>query len=629
MTLDTRARRGVEFLERLRESVLVADGAMGTMLYQNGVFINQCFDELNLTRAELVGRVHREYVAAGADLIETNTFGANRAKLVGHGLDDRVAEINAAAVRIAREAAGDDAFVGGSMGPVGLAGQVAADYGVDDLRAIFAEQAEALLEAGVDVIVLETVPTLVEIEAAIEAIRGLDGDVPIVALVTFNEDGEIQSGEPPEAVAARLSAAGVDALGANCSVGPKPMLDALLRMATGAGDAALAAMPNAGLPQSVGGRLMYMAAPDYFGKYAKRFVKAGVRLLGGCCGTTPDHVRAMKREVAGFVPRRELVAPAPGATVETPRPLARRVDPAEKTRLGRLLADGAGFVTSVELTPPKSADLEGMIRSVKALRDAGVHAVNIPEYARISPRPTPLAIARAVQDAVPDIETIIHYCCRDRNLYGMQADLLSAHALGIRNVLIITGDPPKAGEYAVPTPVFDVDSVGLTRVATGLNAGLDAAGRETGVPLALHVGVGVNPGAPDLERELDRFRRKIEAGAEFALTQPVFESSILAAFLDRLGEAPIPLMVGILPLYSYRNAEFLHNEVPGMRIPEPVRERMRGAGDREEARLRGVAIAREALAGVRGLPGVAGAYVMPPFGRYEMAVEVLAGEIPA
>jgi homocysteine S-methyltransferase len=381
-------------------------------------------------------------------------------------------------------------------------------------------------------------------------------------------------------------------------------------------------MPNAGLPQSVEGRLLYMASAEYFGKYARRFVKAGVRLLGGCCGTTPEHVRQMKREVAGFAPGRESRrVEVPGAVAAAPMRQDR--SPEERTPLARRLAEPGAFVTSVELTPPKSADIGELVEAVRGLAAAGVDAVNVPEYARISPRPTPLAIARAIRDAVPGMETIIHYCCRDRNLYGMQADLLSAHALDVKNVLIITGDPPKAGEYAIPTAVFDVDSIGLTRVAAGLGRGIDAAGRETGVPLSLNIGVGVNPGAVDIQREIDRFRRKLEAGAEFAMTQPVYDPLLLDSFLDELGEPQVPILVGILPLHSYRNAEFLHNEVPGMRIPEPVRERMRAAEGQRAARAEGVAIAREALAGVRNLRGVRGVYVMPPFGRYELALEVL------
>lgn len=611
-------------LERLHESVVVADGAMGTALYERGVFINQSFDALCIGRPELVSEIHREYLHAGAELLETNTFGANRARLAGHGIEEQVREINAAAVRLAREAAGDKAWVGGSMGPVGVAGQVAGQFGPADLERIFAEQAEALLEAGIDAFVVETIPWLIEMEAALSAIRRLDSAIPIVAMMTFTEEGETQGGETPEVVVERLALAGADVIGANCSVGPKPMLEVVSRMARP--DTLLAAMPNAGLPQSVEGRLLYMASSEYFGKYARRFVKAGVRLLGGCCGTTAEHVRQMKRELTGFAPHRGSDR-SDFVEVEAEireRPL-RRVE--DRTPLARLLVTPGTFVTSVELTPPKSARLDGLIEGVRRLAAAGVHAVNIPEYARISPRPTPLAIARAVRDAVPGIETIIHYCCRDRNLYGMQADLLSAHALDVKDVLIITGDPPKAGEYAVPTAVFDVDSIGLTRVAAGLARGIDAAGRETGVPLALHIGVGVNPGAVDIEREIERFRRKLEAGAEFAMTQPVYDATLLESFLSALGEPPIPLLVGILPLHSYRNAEFLHNEVPGMRIPDAARARMRAAEGKEAARAEGIAIAREALAGVRELPGVRGAYVMPPFGRYEMALEVLDGSL--
>jgi len=613
-------RRGTLLLDRLREAVVVADGAMGTALYERGVFINQSFDALCLSRPDLIAEIHREYLSAGAELLETNSFGANRARLAGHGLEEQVREINAAAVRLARETAGNDAWVGGSMGPVGVAGQVAGQFGPEDLERIFGEQAEALLEAGIDAFVVETIPWLIEMEAALAAIRRLDPDIPVVAMMTFTEEGETQGGETPETVVERLTAAGADVIGANCSVGPKPMLDVIARMTRS--DMLLAAMPNAGLPQSVEGRLLYMASAEYFGKYARRFVKAGVRLLGGCCGTTPEHVRQMKREVAGFAPHRG------GGRSDGVEALAEiRERPArsaeERTPLARLLSEPGAFVTSVELTPPKSARLDDLIEAVRGLVAAGVDAVNIPEYARISPRPTPLAIARAIRDAVPGIETIIHYCCRDRNLYGMQADLLSAHALDVKDVLIITGDPPKAGEYAVPTAVFDVDSIGLTRVAAGLDRGIDAAGRETGVPLALHIGVGVNPGAVDIQREIDRFRRKLEAGAEFAMTQPIYDPALLESFLDALGEPPIPILVGILPLHSYRNAEFLHNEVPGMRIPSAVRERMRAAEGKDAARTEGVAIAREALAGVKELPGVRGAYVMPPFGRYELALEVL------
>jgi homocysteine S-methyltransferase len=619
-----RPRAGGEFLERLQEGVLVADGAMGTQIYERGVFINRCFDELSVSSPDMIREIHAAYVAAGAELVETNTFGANRARLLGHGLEHRVSEINRAGVRLAREAAGGRAWVGGSMGPIGVAGQVAGGYTPDDMRDIFTEQAEALLEGGVDVLVVETIPSLVEMEAALRAIRDLDGDVPVVAMMSFTEEGLTQSGERPELVAVRLAEGGADVVGANCSVGPRPMLDCVARMHDGL-QLALAAMPNAGLPQSVEGRLIYVAGPEYFGKYAKRFVQAGVRLLGGCCGTTPEHVRAMAHAVRRYAPRPrtavvevgEIAAPEP-ATPRTgirPTPLARR------------LAEGR-FVVSIELTPPTSADLGSLVEAVREIREAGVDVVNIPEYARISPRVTPIAIARVLRENLP-IEAIVHYCCRDRNLYGMQADLMAAHALDVRDVLVITGDPPKAGEYAVPTAVFDVDSIGLVGVARRLNHGLDAAGKPTGVPLDLHVGVGVNPGAVDRALEIERFRKKIEAGARFAMSQPVFDAAMLARFLEDLGSVPIPILAGILPLHSYRNAEFLHNEVPGMRIPEEIRDRMRRVPGRDAAAAEGVRIAREALAAVLEVEGVQGAYLMPPFGRYEMALEVLEGLVPA
>jgi homocysteine S-methyltransferase len=619
-----RPGRGAVILERLRDGVLVADGAMGTQIYERGVFINRCFDELSLSAPAMIRDIHASYVAAGAELLETNTFGANRARLLGHGLEHRVAEINRAAVQLAREAADGRVWVGGSMGPIGVAGQVAGGYTPDDVRAIFAEQAAVLLESGVDALVVETIPSLMEMEAALEAIRNLDGDVPVVAMMSFTEEGLTQSGERPEVVALRLAEAGADVVGANCSVGPRPMLDCVARMHDGP-ELLLAAMPNAGLPQSVEGRLIYMAGPEYFGKYAKRFVQAGVRLLGGCCGTTPEHVRAMSHAVRRYAPRpRAPVALAEEIALAEPAAPRTGIRP---TSLARRLQEGR-FVVSVELTPPTSADLDALVEAVRGIHAAGIDIVNIPEYARVSPRVTPIAIARVLRESLP-VETIIHYCCRDRNLYGMQADLMAAHALDVRDVLVITGDPPKAGGYAVPTAVFDVDSIGLVGVARRLNHGLDAAGKPTGVPLDLHVGVGVNPGAVDPALEIERFRRKIEAGARFAMSQPVFDAALLARFLEDLGSVPVPILAGILPLHSYRNAEFLHNEVPGMRIPEEIRDRMRRVPGRRAAAAEGVRIAREALAAVLEVKGVQGAYLMPPFGRYEMALEVVEGLVPA
>jgi homocysteine S-methyltransferase len=611
------------FTDLLSRRVVLFDGAMGTMLYEKGVFINQCFDALNLDRPGLVEEVHREYVAAGADVLETNTFGANRLKLGGHGVEARLAEINRAGVRVARRAAAGRALVAGAIGPLGGAERTGGGLGPAEQEALFREQAEALAEEGVDLFVVETIGSLDEMEAALRALRGL-APIPVVAQMTFHEEARTPAGETPEEVVARLEPHGPAVIGANCTIGPKPMLDVVRGLAA-ARRGPISAQPNAGLPQSVEGRLLYMAAPDYMATYARRFVQAGASVVGGCCGTRPDHIRAMRRAVAPFAPGRAALVSTPEAPVEEAP--ARTVPTAEKSRLAALLAAPGRFVTSVELTPPAGWDLARLREGALAVAAAGVDCVNIPEYARVNPRLSPLAIARLLQPEL-DAEIIIHYCCRDRNLSGMQSDLLAAEAYGIRNVLMITGDPPKVGDYARPTGVFDLDAIGLVRVAARLNRGTDAAGGRFSPPTAIHIGVGVNPGALDPEVEVRRFREKVEAGAEFAMTQPVFDPAILERFLARLGDVRIPLLVGVLPLFSHRNAEFLHNEVPGMTIPEPVRRRMERAPGAEEAQAEGVRIAREVLDAVRHFPGVRGAYMMPPFGRYELALRVLDGVLP-
>ena len=606
------------FLDLLAQRVVVCDGAMGTMLYAKGVFINQCFDELNLKQPALVQEVHREYVAAGADVLETNTFGANRLKLGLHGLESKVAEINRAGVRLAREVAGSDVLVAGSIGPLGTVQRVTGDLSPSEMEELFREQALAQAAEGVDLFIIETVGELEEMEAALRGVRAVSS-MPVVAQMTFSEEGVTLGGDTPEEVVERLRPHAPDVIGVNCTTGPKPMLDVVQRLAA-VYHGRLSAQPNAGLPESVEGRLIYMASPEYLAKYAKRFVKAGVSLVGGCCGTHPEHIRAIKLAVTPFAPTRSAVIAFPEAPVqeEPAQPVARR----EKTRLAALLEDGTKFVTSVELTPPKGFDIGRLREGVRSIQQAGVDCVNIPEYARMNPRLTPLAIARLLRPEF-DIETIIHYCCRDRNLSGMQADLLGAEAFGVRNVLIITGDPPKVGEYVRPTAVFDLDAIGLVKVAARLNRGIDAAGQRVGPPTAIHIGIGANPGSVNLEIEIKRFGDKFEAGAEFVMTQPVFDVALLESFLEQVRDIDIPILVGILPLYSYRNAEFLHNEVPGMTIPEPVRGRMQRASGAEAAQEEGIRIAREVLAEVRHFRGVRGAYIMPPFGRYDMALKVL------
>jgi methionine synthase / methylenetetrahydrofolate reductase(NADPH) len=614
-------------LDRLRDSVLLCDGAMGTMLYARGVFINRCFDELNLSSPALVEEVHREYLRAGADIIETNTFGANRHKLVRHGLEDKVGAINRAAVDVARralEAVRREALIAGSIGPLGNPLQSLDPLSPADLRHIYAEQVRALAEGGVDLIMIETIARREEMEAAIHAARETAPELPIVAQMSFNEDGRTVRGDEAGDLAVWMRDTGADVVGANCAIGPKPMLECLEAMSR-AGDLILAAQPNAGTPQWFEGRYLYFSSPEYMAEYARRFITScGVRLIGGCCGTTPDHIRAMSATVRSLHPSRLEVTSAPGEA--GPAPLE-SVSFAERSAFAHKLA-GDRFVVSVELSPPRGTETRQVIEGARLLRDAGVDAVNIPDGPRASARVTPMALGILLGREV-GIEVLLHYCCRDRNLLGMQSDLLGAHVLGLRNLIIITGDPPKLGDYPNATAVYDVDSIGLTRIVRRLNRGLDMIGKPLGPPTSFVIGVGVNPAAPHLDEEIRRFRLKVEAGADCAFTQPVFDTQRLHEFLDRTADVQIPLLVGILPLTSFRNAEFYHNEVPGMNIPEDIRERMRQAGSGEEARRTGVEIARQALAESRGSPRVRGAYVMPPLGRYELALRVLEGIVPS
>ncbi len=613
------------FLDRLRESVLLCDGAMGTMLYARGVFINRCFDELNLSSAPLVEEVHREYLKAGADIIETNTFGANRCKLVRHGLEDKVTEINRGAVDIARRAiakTGRDALVAGSVGPLGNPLQSLDPLTPADLRAIYAEQMRSLVDGGVDLLILETIARREEMEAAIRTAREVAPDIAIVAQMSFNEDGRTVRGDEAGDLAAWMYGLGADVVGANCAIGPKPMLECLETMSRQS-HLMLAAQPNAGTPQWFEGRYIYFSSPEYMAEYARRFIlTCGVRLVGGCCGTTPDHIRAMSAAVRALHPTPPDLIVSAG---EGGPPPAEPVPFAARSRFARKLASG-GFAVSVELSPPRGTATAKVVEGARLLHAAGVDAVNIPDGPRASARVAPMALGVLLSRDV-GIDVLLHYCCRDRNLLGMQSDLLGAHLLGLRNLIIITGDPPKLGDYPNATAVYDVDSIGLTRIVHRLNQGLDLVGKALGPPTSFVLGVGVNPASPNLDEEIRRFRLKIEAGAECAFTQPVFDIDRLHEFLDRTADLEVPLLVGILPLTSYRNAEFYHNEVPGMNIPDAIRDRMRRAGNGEEAREAGVEIARQALAEARRSPRIRGAYVMPPLGRYELALRVLQGVI--
>jgi len=605
------------FLDYLVGNIVVFDGAMGTELYNKGVFINRCFDEMNLSSPDLVRDVHRGYRKVGVDVLETNTFGANRFKLRAHGFEDKVAAINEAGARLAREIAGEEGYVAGAIGPLGVKIEPWGPTAEGEARDVFREQARALLEGGVDLICLETFTDLNEIHQAILAARDVCS-LPIVAQMTREEDGSSLYGTAPEIFTAKLEEWGADVIGVNCSVGPHVMLSSLERMAK-VTDKPLIAQPNAGVPRNVEGRNIYLCSPEYMGTYAKRFIQTGAKLVGGCCGTTPEHLKAIIKSVRMLRPaqrRAEIFIPSESKIEVVPVPRA------EKSRFAAKIAAGE-FVTSVELNPPRGIDTGKVMSGARFLKEHGVDAINIPDGARASARMGPMFLALMMEREI-GIETILHYCCRDRNLLGMQADLLGAYAAGLHNILIITGDPPKLGDYPDATAVFDVDAIGLTNMVTRLNHGFDLGGNPIGRPTGYHVGVGANPGAVDLEFELRRFQYKVEAGAEFAITQPVFDVLQLESFVKRIEPYRIPVIAGIWPLASLRNAEFMNNEVPGVHVPDEIMDRMRRAEERADgaSKEEGILIARDTLARVKGL--VEGVQVSAPFGKVERALDVIS-----
>jgi methionine synthase / methylenetetrahydrofolate reductase(NADPH) len=605
-----------DFLARLKKSPILCDGAMGTLLYSKGIFINRCYDELNISQPDLIRGIHHEYLQAGAEIIETNTFGGNVFRLARHGLGDKVREINFAGARLAREAAKSfDVFVAGSVGPIGIRIEPLGKTSLEETRVAFRDQITALVEGGVDLLIMETFGYLEELHQAILAARDVNPKIPVVALVTIDEDSNTLDGSTPETFTPRLEEWGADVIGCNCSIGPVAMLDAIERMRA-LTSLPLAAQPNAGMPRSVEGRNIYLCSPEYMASYARKFVAAGARLVGGCCGTTPDHIRIMKAALrVGEARAKTATTQTKGEAVP---PIAPAVPLAERSRIGAKLAKGE-FLTMVEIVPPKGTDIRKEIEGARFLKSVGVDAINIPDSPRASARMSNQALSLLVQQEV-GIEAILHYTCRDRNVLGIQSDLLGAAATGIHNLICITGDPPKMGNYPDATAVFDVDAIGLVNIVHNLNRGQDIGGNPIGAGTAFAIGVGANPGISDLDEEIRRFAYKVEAGAEYAVTQPVFDLSLLETFIRRIEQFRIPVVAGIWPLVSARNAEFMKNELR-VSVPDAILERMIKAPTPEAAREEGIAIAREMLIAVREM--VQGAQISAPQGRYTSAVDVL------
>jgi homocysteine S-methyltransferase len=612
----------VTLRDRLEDGrVHVMDGAMGTMLYGRGVFLNICYDELNVTRPELVRGVHEAYVRAGTEILETNTFGCNPVKLSSHGLEDRTEELNREAARLAQQAARPrGAHVLGAIGPLGIRIEPWGPTSKEEATEFFARQVIGLLDGGADGLILETFSDLDELQAALRAVRAAT-DLPAFVQMSFGADGNTSYGTPVEAFAERITSAGADVIGLNCAVGPAAMLETIERLAA-VTSLPISALPNAGLPRSVGGRVMYLSSPEYVGRYANRMIEAGVRFVGGCCGTTPDHVRHIRQEVDSERPR--VAGPAPGrakltlATGREPPPLA------ERSRLGAKLA-GEEFVVTAEVIPPRGWEAESMMETCRQLADAGVDAVHIVDTPRARTHMGVIPAALLVEREV-GVETVFHYTCRDRNMLGMESDLLGGAAGGLRNVLVVTGDPPVTGAYPDSTAVFDIDSIGLTNLIARLNQGLDPGGGSIGRPTRFVIGVALSQGVQDLESELHRFYWKVDAGAEFAVTQPVFDPERLLETLDRLKsrDLRIPVVAGLWPLVSLRSAEFLANEVPGVVIPAAVLSRMRNAQESgpEAARQEGLTIALEVFEEIRG--AVDGVQVNAPRRGQTSVLELLA-----
>jgi methionine synthase / methylenetetrahydrofolate reductase (NADH) len=604
------------FLEKLEKRVLVCDGAMGTMLYAKGISLHRCYDELNLTAPQKVKEVHLGYAKAGADVLETNTFGATRPRLGKFDLGERVAEINLAGARLAREVAGETLYVAGAVGPLDLRLEPLGPTSLDEAREFFREQIAALVEGGVDLILIETMTDLAEARQALAAARQAS-NLPVIVQMTIQEDGSTPTGTDAEEFTRRLDEWGADLIGLNCSMGPAGVLETLERMAP-ATSRRLSAQPNAGMPRTVEGRSIYLCSPEYMASYARRFIQTGVRLVGGCCGTTPEHIRAIKVAVRSFSPSSDGRA-AVEVTLPKPQPLE-PLPAARRSRLAQKLANGE-FPVLVEVVPPKGSDPTREIEGARYLVSQGIETVNIPDGSGATARMSALTLAALLEQRV-GIEALLHYSPRDRNVLTIQSELLGAYALGLKNLLALTRDRAQFSSLTEQA-FFDVDSIGLVNILNHLNRGLDVGGNPLGSQTGFLVGVGLNPSAVEPEEELRRFQYKVEAGADFALTQPVFDVRHFRAFLTRVESVTggkIPIVAGIWPLTSFRSAEFLNNEVPGVSVPASIMERMRKADTGERARAEGLKIAQETLLEIREL--VQGAQITAPFGRYAMAAEV-------
>jgi homocysteine S-methyltransferase len=608
--------RALEFRQQLSQRILVADGAMATMLYSSGVFINRCFDELNLSSPDLVRQIHRDYADAGAEILETNTYGANRIRLAGFGFSEKLLSINEAGVRLAREAAQGGAFVAGAMGPLGVHLEPLGPMSFAEARAVFREQADALVNAGVDLLILETFSDLNELREAVLAAREAAGaELVIVAQIAVDDFGCLPSGATVETFSREMNTWPVDVIGVNCSVGPKTTFEVIEQLSR-LSSKPLSAMPNAGIPTRVEGRNIYLCSPEYMAQYARRLLLAGVKIIGGCCGTTPDHIKLIRSETRSLQLRegnRNIAVEEPESKSQGMTPIAL----AEKSKLGAKLAAGK-FVTMVEILPPRGLDASKEIAGAQLCAKNGIDCINVPDGPRASARVSAQATCQLIQQQA-GIEAVNHFCCRDRNILGIQSELLGAHTVGIRNLICITGDPPRMGVYPGATAVFDIDSIGLINIVKNLNRGLDIGGNALGSQTALVIGAGADPGALNLDEEIRRFEWKVQAGAEYVVTQPVFDLDLLEVFLRRIEHVKIPVVCGIWPLSSLRNAEFMMNELR-VRVPSQFVERMARADNQEKAREEGVAIAQEMVTKVRWM--VQGVQLSAPFGRYQLAVDV-------